>query len=152
MSKGISEDNSFHFFIRNYINKILNCRKHNEYPILGSSGFTPNCNTVFLPVFMLNLVETSDSVDQFHAILFHQRSLTLKDKPSRRRPEQRYVHWSFESPVHTFYDLTDLKDLNNFFNWSMTYRLDSDFPVPYGEIQLVQHQTKSERDDHFLYL
>ena len=83
---------------------------------------------------------------------FHQRSLTLRDKPSRRRPEQRYVHWSFESPVHTFYDLTDLKDLNNFFNWSMTYRLDSDFPVPYGEIQLVQHQTESERDDHFLFL
>ena len=78
-------------------------------------------------------------MDKFHAILFHQRSFSLRDKPSTRRPEQRYVHWSFESPVHRFYDQTDLKDLDNFFNWSMTYRLDSDFPVPYGDIQQVEY-------------
>ena len=76
-------------------------------------------------------------MERFHAILFHQRSLSLKDLPRRRRPEQYYVHWSFESPVHTFYDLTDLKHLRGIFNWSMSYRLDSDFPVPYGSIQQV---------------
>ena len=48
------------------------------------------------------------------------------------------VHYNtVQSPVHRFYDQTDLKDLDNFFNWSMTYRLDSDFPVPYGDIQQV---------------
>ena len=52
--------------------------------------------------FLSNLVEYSDSVDKFHAILFHQRSFSLHDKPSTRRPEQRYVHWSFESPVHRY--------------------------------------------------
>lgn len=39
-----------------------------------------------------------------------------------------------ESPVWTFRDHTRLLDLNNFFNWSMSYRLDSNFPVSYGSI------------------
>ena len=78
-------------------------------------------------------------VDKFAAILFHQRSLTLKDLPSRRDPRQFYVHWSMESPVHSFYDLTDLKYLQNFFNLSMTYRLDSDISVPYGSIKQVKY-------------
>ena len=77
----------------------------------------------------------------FDAILFHQRSLTLRDLPDKRkrRPEQRYVHWSFEAPVYSFHDLTDLKYLSNFFNWSMSYRQDSEFPVPYGAIEKVRH-------------
>ena len=44
-----------------------------------------------------------------------------------------------ESPVHSFYDLTDLKYLQNFFNLSMTYRLDSDISVPYGSIKQVKY-------------
>ena len=44
-----------------------------------------------------------------------------------------------ESPVHTFYDLTDLKYLQNFFNLTMTYRLDSDISLPYGSIEQVKH-------------
>ena len=42
-----------------------------------------------------------------------------------------------ESPVWTFRDRTRLQDLNNFFNWSMSYRLDSNFPVAYGSITKI---------------
>ena len=83
-------------------------------------------------------------MDRFAAILFHQRSLTLKDLPRKRDPRQLYVHWSLESPVHSFYDLTDLKYLQNFFNLSMTYRLDSDISVPYGSIKQVHITSPSQ--------
>ena len=46
------------------------------------------------------------SESAFDAIMIHQRSFTLRDSPSNRRPEQRYVHWMFESPAHSGYDLT----------------------------------------------
>ena len=78
-------------------------------------------------------------MEKFAAILFHQRSVTLKDLPRKRDPRQYYVHWSLESPVHTFYDLTDLKLLQNFFNLTMTYRRDSDISLPYGSIEQVKH-------------
>ena len=78
------------------------------------------------------------SVSEFDAIIFHQRSIQLKDTPAKRRPEQRYVQWMFESPSHSNYDFTPAKKLAGFFNWSMSYRLDSDFPRPYGSFKKVQ--------------
>ena len=86
---------------------------------------------------------------KFDAIMFHQRSLSRRDLPDRRRrrPEQSYVHWSFESPAFSFHDLTDLKYLSRFFNYSMSYRLDSDFPTPYGVIEKVkEHPTGQTLD------
>ena len=66
--------------------------------------------------------------------------MKLRDVPGARRPEQRYVHWMFESPAHLFYDCPPLAQLNNFFNWSMSYRLDSMFPTPYGKfVQVVDN-------------
>ena len=77
------------------------------------------------------------SVSEFDAIIFHQRSIRLKETPATRRPEQRYVQWMFESPAHSNYDFTPAKKLAGFFNWSMTYRLDSTFPRPYGMFKEV---------------
>lgn len=78
------------------------------------------------------------SVADFDAILFHQRSFNLRsDRPPLRSPGQRYVHWMFESPAHLHYDTTPLHQLNNFFNWSISYRLDSTFPTPHGKYRLV---------------
>ncbi len=37
-----------------------------------------------------------------------------------------------ESPAHIQYDATSLRTMGSFFNWTMTYRMDSTFPVPYG--------------------
>ena len=67
-----------------------------------------------------------------------QRSVQLQDLPGTRRPEQRYVHWMFESPAHLAWDSTPLAKLNNFFNWSLSYRLDSRFPTPYGKFVQVK--------------
>ena len=62
--------------------------------------------------------------------MFHQRTLNLEDLPSRWDPSQYYVHWTIESPAWNSLDRTDLKHFSNFFNLTMTYRQDSDFPAP----------------------
>ncbi|KAL0841284.1 hypothetical protein ABMA28_015001 [Loxostege sticticalis] len=53
-----------------------------------------------------------------------------------RKRSQRWVFLSSESPVNTFVraerKFSLLAPMANVFNWSMTYRSDSDVPIPYG--------------------
>ena len=59
------------------------------------------------------------------------------DMPQKRSPKQYYVFWVLESAHYPF---MDIHPLNNYFNWTMTYRKDSDFSLPYGNIfQLKYH-------------
>ncbi|XP_066953053.1 alpha-(1,3)-fucosyltransferase C-like [Macrobrachium rosenbergii] len=67
------------------------------------------------------------SPEEVDAVIWHVRSED-KSLPPVRSPHTRYVFWSLESPPHMF---TDLKLFDNIFNWTFTYRLDSDFPNPY---------------------
>ena len=53
----------------------------------------------------------------------------LLQGPSQRSLEQRYIYFSLESPVH---DHLNYSRLSDFFNWTMTYRRDSDVFAPYG--------------------
>ena len=74
-----------------------------------------------------------DSISSFDAILFHGRdlgNLEHSDIPDqkKRRISQRYIFYLMESPQNCNFNY-DL--FNNFFNWTMTYRLDSDIPSPY---------------------
>lgn len=61
-------------------------------------------------------------------IVFHPRDLIWTDLPPSRSINQRYLFLMHESPPHTCINI-DYK--RNFFNWSFTYRLDSDIPYPY---------------------
>ncbi|XP_069692392.1 alpha-(1,3)-fucosyltransferase C-like isoform X2 [Periplaneta americana] len=66
----------------------------------------------------------------FDAILFHMVVGTVPlAVPPKRKPHQRYVFFTLESPATNSYDL---KPYNDFFNWTMTYRRDSDIWRPYG--------------------
>ena len=57
--------------------------------------------------------------------------------PEKRSPKQYYVFWVIESAHYPF---MDIRHLNNYFNWTMTYRKNSDFSLPYGTIcQLKYH-------------
>ena len=76
------------------------------------------------------------SVSDFDAILFHYQDFDMlknSQLPNQRhrRSNQRYVMYFMESPLHYDYDLDKH---NDFFNWTMTYRLDSDVPMPYGRV------------------
>ncbi|XP_031355240.1 alpha-(1,3)-fucosyltransferase 6-like [Photinus pyralis] len=69
-------------------------------------------------------------------VLFHmQRIKNVQDLPHTNRVQKQI--WAFltdESPFHTFLYSKDnrITDYNGVFNWSMTYSLHSDIPVPYG--------------------
>lgn len=68
------------------------------------------------------------------AVLFHHRDLALHGAqglprgPPPRPPRQRWVWMNFESPSHS----PGLRGLAGLFNWTMSYRRDSDVFVPYG--------------------
>ena len=75
------------------------------------------------------------NVDDFDAILFHQRSFDFNDLPEKRKPHQRYIHWMQESAQYLY---MDIHQLNGIFNWTMTYRRDSDFFLPYGRFHKIK--------------
>ncbi len=45
----------------------------------------------------------------------------------------RYIMFTLETPLKMRHDV-DYDILNGFFNWTMTYRMDSDVYAPYGQI------------------
>merc|ERR1712027_221035 len=56
-----------------------------------------------------------------------------------RSQSQRYVMFFMESPQHW---RADFSRFNNFFNWTMTYRLDSDISIPYGWVLPKSNESK----------
>ncbi|CAG9860703.1 unnamed protein product [Phyllotreta striolata] len=87
-------------------------------------------------------------------VIFHlHRTKSLKELPGKRGKEGQI--WAFltdESPYHTFMGRNTLTDqgkkinitnFNGIFNWSMSYRHDSDIPVPYGRTVLKNNLTNA---------
>ena len=71
------------------------------------------------------------SINQFDALIFHPRDMTpeadgflLIPNQKKRLPHQHYVMFMVESSIH---DDLDYHKFQNFFNWTMTFRRDSDF-------------------------
>uniref|UniRef100_A0A8B9FHW3 Fucosyltransferase n=1 Tax=Amazona collaria TaxID=241587 RepID=A0A8B9FHW3_9PSIT len=74
------------------------------------------------------------SYGEAQAVLFHHRDLALHGAeglprgPLPRPPRQLWVWMNFESPSNS----PGLRGLAGLFNWTMSYRRDSDVFVPYG--------------------
>ncbi|XP_066953059.1 uncharacterized protein [Macrobrachium rosenbergii] len=73
---------------------------------------------------------TMFSPEEVDAVVWHVRSRD-QSFPPRRSPHTRYIYWLLESPMHVY---ANLKNLANVFNWTFTYRLDSDVPYPYNRV------------------
>lgn len=98
-------------------------------------------------------------LDQFDALVFHPRanSFSIDNTPKIRSPHQRYVMWIIESGC---YPSRHLPSFDNFFNWTMSYRLDSDILRPYGAFKEIRpipqqaalgsHIAKFGRDHSYL--
>jgi hypothetical protein len=70
----------------------------------------------------------------------HRGIHTLLPNRRKRLPNQRYVMFEMESPQNDGLGSRSKiwEKFNNFFNWTMTFRLDSDFPNPYGWIEPIR--------------
>ncbi len=69
-------------------------------------------------------------VGKASAVLFHM--FKLNDMPRRRGRDQVYVFFTREAPTRNYEFHTDERFHNVSFNLTMTYRRDSDIPVPMG--------------------
>ena len=88
-----------------------------------------------------------ENVENFDAILFHQRSFEFSDLPQKRKPHQRYIHWMQESAQYLY---MDIHQLNGIFNWTMTYRQDSDFFLPYGRFHKIKEHPEGEELEKYI--
>lgn len=76
-------------------------------------------------------------LEEYAALIFHiprGPNYTHDVLPPRRSHHQRYVFANQESPLR-FKEGNTQYVFNGFFNWTMTYRLDSDIPRRYGYIE-----------------
>ncbi|XP_050688362.1 alpha-(1,3)-fucosyltransferase C-like [Eriocheir sinensis] len=69
-------------------------------------------------------------IEKVDALVWHYRSID-RSLPEYRSPHTRYIFWMMESPSYLY---GDLRDYHNVFNWTFTYRLDSDIPQPYDRV------------------
>lgn len=100
----------------------------NQYPFtkfkMGTKYFYDN-GCEFTNCYLTDNIEHFDNITQFDAILFN--SIEVHDDPelplpAARATYQRYIFVSPESPVN--YPINN--NYNNFFNWTWTYKLNSD--------------------------
>ncbi|KAK4871924.1 hypothetical protein RN001_016048 [Aquatica leii] len=78
------------------------------------------------------------SVDKFDAIIFHGNiyDKNVHKVPTVRSQSQVYIYVNGESPINT---PSTIKQFNSFYNWTMTYRSDSNIQFPYDNF--VQKDT-----------
>ncbi len=86
------------------------------------------------PVWQCETSTNRTNVHDYDAVIFHMRgSWNPNDLPQRRSPQQRYVFWNLESAA--WRESLNTSTLGNFFNWTLTYRWDSDMVMPYGYVR-----------------
>ena len=73
-----------------------------------------------------------------NVVIFHGRDMphvnTLRKLHNKRPLNQAWVYFILESPAHS----PDARQYGGLFNWTMTYRRDSDIYFPYGFFKLLQ--------------
>ncbi|ESO93197.1 hypothetical protein LOTGIDRAFT_145364 [Lottia gigantea] len=82
-------------------------------------------------------VNDSDAVI-LYAVGYSSRLLTRKPKNG-----QIWIFAVFESPIFSYSQEFNNAILKDKINWTMTYRLDSDIPAPYGIVKKISGQSKN---------
>jgi alpha-1,3-fucosyltransferase len=137
-----SVDSSSGFRLKNETKTILvwNGVRRKEVRIFGQGDqvfIKQNC-----PVNRCEIVtnRAQRSIENYDAIIvvFHDELITpyelkMPEFPNGRNPKQRLIFLTQEPPtsLKRYYNTSQLTE---FFNWTMTYRMDSDIPLLYGRI------------------
>ncbi|KAL1497992.1 hypothetical protein ABEB36_008864 [Hypothenemus hampei] len=101
----------------------------------------------YCPVKNCDLRFSDKSISTADIVIFHlHRIKGVDDLPKRQDSKQIWAFLTDESPYNTFLQSKNntLKNYNGLFNWSMTYRSDSDIPVPYGRTVLKKWPIKRQ--------
>jgi alpha-1,3-fucosyltransferase len=75
---------------------------------------------------------TRDPIDA-DAVVFQGNNIPL-NYPARLNSNQAFVYLNIESPQYLHHVKTENPFYREFFNWTMTYRRDSDIPYLYGSV------------------
>jgi len=113
---------------------------------------------------LLNLssraISISHNLSDFDAVLFSVQKndkfdITEEQQSSIdiwRSPHQRFIFFMMESQS---YPILKLEEMNHFFNWTMTFRWDSDIPRPYGWFEkkttTIEVEDLRHRSSHLFY-
>ncbi|KAG8453023.1 hypothetical protein GDO86_004728 [Hymenochirus boettgeri] len=99
------------------------------YEPFGRKRRLGDCHILF-NINGCNLTTNRSLHQEADAILFHHRDINdFTDLPMRKRQSsQRWIWMNFESPSHSSW----LTSLGGIFNWTMSYKVDSDIFMPYG--------------------
>ena len=100
------------------------------------------------PVSNCHLTQDQRLLPQVDAVVFHLLEIQVNGLPKWRAPGQIWVLFSLESPAYPLVRQANLSRLNGLFNWTMTYRWDSDVPVPYGLVLPRDPLSGTVRDLH----
>ncbi|XP_077513055.1 3-galactosyl-N-acetylglucosaminide 4-alpha-L-fucosyltransferase FUT3-like [Amblyomma americanum] len=104
------------------------------------SGLTPHDNCP-VPCFLTNNRSLIRAVD---AVVIHDRDANGGDLPKYRAAHQRWVYWNLEAPPNS--RRRGMQKLRRIFNWTYTYRRDSDVWHPYFFVRRLT-QTGSNAPD-----
>ncbi|XP_041366106.1 alpha-(1,3)-fucosyltransferase C-like isoform X2 [Gigantopelta aegis] len=80
------------------------------------------------------LVKSGNNLSAFDAVIFNAVGYP-ENLPPRKVPGQVWVYFTLESPYHSADYKFNRPEWRNMFNWTMTYRADSNIWYPYGRIR-----------------
>ena len=84
------------------------------------------------------MTDKKSLIEKANMVVFSNYREDQIDPPAYRHPDQIWAFFSQESPLMAPREKADLSKWNGQFNWTMTYRRDSDIPVFYGGIKSKQ--------------
>ncbi|KAK6166678.1 hypothetical protein SNE40_023316 [Patella caerulea] len=74
-----------------------------------------------------------NELEAAHAVIIYMVNYQRRPR-FPRPPEQVWILFGLESPPHSNSRVFKLPEWQSQINWTMTYRLDSTIPIPYGEV------------------
>ena len=108
----------------------------NEDNIFGIELSKDILRTVGCSVWQCDIITDRNSyaIESYDAVIFNQRQWTPMDLPPHRSAHQRYIFWINESPGWRY---ANTYSMTEYFNWTMTYRWDSDIVQTFGRVTLI---------------
>jgi len=108
------------------------------------TGQTPfiGCKVSNCRIVKGNEKDVAFSGSDFDAFLINVHKQRTRWELANRRPDQVFIMFSHEPPAH----VGKMSIFNNYFNWTMTYRSDSDFVFQYGDTIPLKSAPVSEAE------